>query len=235
MLRHLLFDLDLTLYHPGAGLMQAISRRISRYMVERLGFPEEGVEAVRKAYWREHGTTLAGLLRAGVVDAEDFLRFVHDVPVEEYLQPDAGLAGMLAGLEQAKHIFTNADAHHARRVLSALGVERHFQHLFDIRSLDYVNKPRPGAYRRVLQALGASPQSCLLVDDAVRNLLPAARLGMVTVLVQGARRPGADGGELFLDEPGGEEGVAFQIGHILELPQVLGELGRRRPAARGGG
>ena len=41
MLSHLVFDCDDTLYPRGSGLMQAISERISRYMIERMGMDPE--------------------------------------------------------------------------------------------------------------------------------------------------------------------------------------------------
>lgn len=223
-IEHILFDLDLTLYSPTAGLMQEISRRISLYMTQELGFSRTEVDRQRREYWRRYGTSLRGLMLVHRVDPEAFLLFVHDIPVHEYVTPSPELDLMLQRLPQHKHLFTNSEGVYAGRVLEALGVRDHFQNLFDIRFLDYVNKPDEGAYRRVLDELKAPPERCLIIDDGVRNLLPAGRLGMTTVLVKGRREVAGDPSDLFLDEPG-EEAPDFTIDQIVELPEVLEELG----------
>jgi len=45
----ILFDLDETLYPRHAGLMQEISARITRYLIERMGLAPEEAQA-RKMY-----------------------------------------------------------------------------------------------------------------------------------------------------------------------------------------
>jgi putative hydrolase of the HAD superfamily len=183
MITHAIFDLDDTLYPQGNGLWGAIGERINLYMVERLGVPAAEVAARRDGYFRAFGTTLNGLLDDYHIDPADYLAFVHDLPLERYLQPDPELALMLAGLPQRKSIFTNADGAHARRVLARLGVAGQFDPIVDILALNFVNKPRPEAYQVLLGALGAPPAECALIEDSARNLLPAKALGMTTILV----------------------------------------------------
>ena len=47
-------------------------------------------------------------------------------------------------------------------------------------------KPERAMYLRTLGIAGAAPHESVLIDDRERNLVPAARLGMHTVLFQGA-------------------------------------------------
>jgi putative hydrolase of the HAD superfamily len=68
-------------------------------------------------------------------------------------------------------------------VLELLGIAHHFSTIVDIRATDFVSKPDPDAYRRVLERIGAQAGECILVEDNPRNLLPAKALGMATVLV----------------------------------------------------
>src|SRR5512141_1516987 len=96
MIKHLLFDLDDTLYPTSAGMMQEISARMSEFMVEQVGIPRSDVERVRHDYWDRYGTTLRGLYIERHIDAQAFLDYVHNVRVESYLQPDARLDAMLA-------------------------------------------------------------------------------------------------------------------------------------------
>ncbi len=206
MLRYALFDLDNTLYSADSGLWEAIGERINLYMTERMRLPPAEATAIRRRYLKAFGTTLNGLRLEYGVDAQDYLDFVHNLPLADYLRPQPALDAMLERLPLVKAIFTNADAPHVRRVLDQLGIRRHFTHIIDLLTLDFVNKPEPLAYRRALELLGADPTECLFVEDMARNLLPAHDLGMQTVLVGPAS---------------GEPGVDYVIPDILELENVL--------------
>jgi putative hydrolase of the HAD superfamily len=183
MLTHVIFDLDDTLYPQDCGLWPAIGQRINLYMVERLGMAPEEAARRRLAYLREFGTTLNGLRCDFNIEAADYLDFAHDLRLEDYLQPDPQLDAMLAALPQRKAIFTNADANHAGRVLNRLGIARHFEAVMDIFKLGLVNKPRPEAYRALLDSLGARAAECVLVEDSLANLAPARALGMRTIWI----------------------------------------------------
>jgi len=186
MFRFGLFDLDDTLYPAPCGLWPAIGDRIDRYLVERVGLPQPGVRAQRQVWFDSFGTTLNGLRAEHHVDPADYLAFVHDLPLADYLQPNPALDALLTRLPVEKIIFTNADAPHAQRVLAHLGIAQHFQTIIDIQALSFANKPDPRAYHFVLDHLGAAAAECFFVDDAPRNLQPARLLGMTTVLVSPA-------------------------------------------------
>ena len=182
-LRYALFDLDNTLYPKSCGLMREIGRRINLYMVERLGMHPDEVGARRDALWKTHGTTLNALRRDYSVDPDEFLDFVHDIPLEQYLRYEPALDQMLDTMQLQRIIFTNADAKHARRVLSRLGILRHFESIVDIHLLEFVNKPDRRAYLKVLDFASARPEECVLLEDTMVNIRPAQTLGMTTVMV----------------------------------------------------
>jgi len=209
VLRYVWFDLDDTLYPSTSGLWQAIGEKINRYMVERLGMDKDVVLARREHYFKTYGTTLNGLRRDFAVDTDDYLAFVHDLPLAEYIQPDPKLNEMLLRLPLAKIVFTNADLGHALRVLQRLGVTSHFERIVDIRAMEFVNKPNEGAYLRTLEMIGAKAQECVLVEDSPRNLHTARSLGMRTVLVQPA---------------GEQDGADHHIESVLGIETVLAEL-----------
>ena len=203
----LLFDLDDTLYPPSSGVWQAIGERINRFMAQRVGIPAERVAAVREQYFAAFGTTLNGLRANHGVDPEEYLAFVHDIPLDRLLAEDLQLQAMLARLPQRKVIFSNADRAHADRVLERLGVAHNFVQIIDIHSLGFINKPEPEAYQRALELLGTvTAQECAIIDDQLRNLLPPKALGMRTVWVH---------------PTGGEPGADFHIRSILDLPDCL--------------
>jgi len=181
--RHVLFDLDNTLYPPGAGLMAELDRRITHYFVRRLHLHVPEAERLQAEYCWQYGSCTNGILTHARLDLDRFLREVHEIDVRRHLSADPSLAKVLTQLPLEKWVFTNAPLEHARRVLDALGITGHFRGVFDIRFLDFVGKPDPEAYHRVLAALRARGDQCAMVEDSLHNLLPAKALGMATVLI----------------------------------------------------
>ena len=168
--------------------MPAIGDRINRYMIERLDFDPADVTKTRDDFLKGFGTTLNALRRFYAVDPDEYLNFVHDIPLDRHLQYDPELDQMLARLELCKIIFTNADARHARRVLSRLGILRHFESIIDIHMLDFINKPDRRAYLKALDFASVRPEECVLVEDSLVNIITARQLGMTTVMVGGRSR-----------------------------------------------
>jgi len=183
------FDLDDTLYPSTTGVWQAIRERMVLYMERKMGLPPDEVAELRRRYYEIYGTTLRGLQLHHQIDTDEFLAFVHDLPIKQMVQPDPDLREMLLALRVPKFIFTNADTDHAGRILDALGVADCFDGINDLRARNFYCKPDLEAYRRVMAQSGeTAPQNCLYLDDATRNLIPARQLGMYAVLV-GAREP----------------------------------------------
>ena len=202
MLRCALFDLDNTLYPKSNGLMAEIGRRMNQYMSERLGISADKVREIRDSLLVSYGTTLNGLRRSYEIDPDDFLSFVHDIPLEEFISRDEALDKMLSALSLRKIVFTNADARHARRVLSRLGVLRHFEAIIDIHFIEFCNKPDPRAYTAALEFAGVRPEECILLEDYPVNIQPAMAMGITTVLVGGGGENGrnADAADYAIDD-----------------------------------
>ena len=147
---------------------------------------------IREKYFREYGTTLRGLQANHKVDMDDYLAFVHDVPLADYLHPDPELKAALASLPARKFIFTKADKNHAGRVLEILGLQGLFEGIIDVHTIAPFCKPMPEAFELALKAVGnPRPQTCVLLDDQRRITRAASQLGMYTILV-GADNPGED-------------------------------------------
>ena len=210
-LRLIIFDLDDTLYPRGSGLMQEIGRRIQTWLCNHLGLTWEEAVALRREYFQRYGTTMGGLIAEHDVDVHDYLFFVHDIPVKEYLGPNPALDTMLASVPLRKVVYTNATSEYGWRVLRALRVAEHFEQVIGIEEVGLRNKPYRDAYERTLALLGAQGAECILVEDSVRNLRPAKALGMTTVLVDA--------------EP--NECVDFVVGSVLGVGRVVSGLLRR--------
>ncbi len=179
----LLIDLDDTLYPADCGLWEAIRRRIDLYVSNKFNLSPAEANDLRRNLFLKYGTTLRGLQTVYKVDAEEYLAFVHDVPLNQYIQPDPALRQALLACPQRKAIFTNADVPHARRVINVLGLDGLFEQIIDIHAFDPYCKPMPEAYTIALNLLGETPQRCMVVDDSLPNLATAHSLGMRTVWV----------------------------------------------------
>lgn len=179
----LFFDLDDTIYPASTGLWQAIKARMDVYMHERMGFAPEEIPALRERLFQTYGTTLRGLEMEYTVNTQEYLAFVHDLPLGDYLRPDPVLRQVLKGLHYQKFIFTNADAAHAQRVLDAVGVRDCFDGIVDINAVAPYCKPMPESFAIALRLAGESdPQRCLLIDDIARTTQAAMQAGLFSIL-----------------------------------------------------
>jgi len=191
MFEAILFDLDNTLYSEKCGIFDQIDRRMNEWLITRLGVPQEEVNDFRHKYFIKYGTTLRGLMLHHNVNPHEFLEYVHDVPVMEFVEVDEELRLSLDQIVSRKIIFTNSDLKHANRILDALGVRDLFESIFDIEAMHYIPKPNPEPYRMVLKYLKVDADRCLLIDDLERNLKPAKEIGMRTILI-GDGKPADD-------------------------------------------
>lgn len=192
--KSLYFDLDDTLYPSASGLWEAIRGRMNTYMQKFMDLPLPEIAAIRQSYLERYGTTLRGLQTQYEVDADDYLAFVHDLPLEKFIHPDPDLHNLLESLPQKRWIFTNSDRNHVRRVLNILGLADCFNGIIDIHAVDFACKPDQLAYQRALRFAGdEDPSGCVIFDDALRNLAPAREMGFFTILV------GKDGPEPQVD------------------------------------
>ncbi len=190
-IRCLIFDLDDTLYPQGIGAWDLVGDRIDQFLTDEMGFSSEEVTAMRARLWRQYGTTLRGLQMEYEVDMDHYLQYVHDVPFEDFLAPDAELDQMLHNLPQRKVIFTNASADHAQRVMALLGVEAHFEQIIDVYTVHPYCKPEIEAFQIALAAMNEEPSLCLMIDDNPANLDTAQSLGITTVSIGRHRHDGS--------------------------------------------
>lgn len=177
-----IFDLDNTLYPASTRLFDLIDERMSAYVQRVTGFEYSEARRLQKAYFRDHGTTLAGLMKLHDVDPHHFLDDVHDIDFSR-VAPDARLAEALLRLPGRRYIFTNGNNAYAERVLKAIGIDDHFHGMVDIHATGYLPKPDPHGYQLLIDRFGIDPARAVLVEDMAKNLKPAKAIGMTTVWV----------------------------------------------------
>jgi putative hydrolase of the HAD superfamily len=174
-----IFDLDNTLYPASCRLFDQVQLRMTEFICDRLSVSPEAAAELRRNYFREHGTTLRGLMTRDDIDPHEFLAYVHDIDLAG-VPPDPALAAALRQLDGRKIVHTNGSVRHAERLLDHLGLSASFCGIVDIVAADFDPKPAPAGYRLLLRRHAVAAQTALMIEDIARNLAPAAELGMTT-------------------------------------------------------
>ena len=177
------FDLDNTLYPASTQVFAQIDRRLKRYIADFLKVPDDQAFVVQKKYYHQYGTSMRGLMIEHGMDPYDFMDYVHDIDYA-VIPPSPDLDRALTGLAGRKVVFTNASLRHAEAVLDQVGIAHHFEAIFDIEAGAFHPKPTPEIYRMMLARFGLRAEESAMVEDSLKNLIPAADMGMTTVLVR---------------------------------------------------
>ena len=74
-----LFDLDNTLYPASCNLFAQVDRRIGAFIAEKFGIGAAEARIMQKRFFREHGTTLRGLMTEHGTEPHAFLDYVHAI------------------------------------------------------------------------------------------------------------------------------------------------------------
>ncbi|WP_108023902.1 pyrimidine 5'-nucleotidase [Rhodovulum kholense] len=180
------FDLDNTLYPPEIRLFDQIEVRMTAFVMETLGVAEPEANRLRKSYWAEFGTTLAGLMALHGVEPGPYMTRVHDISLDQ-IRPDPDLRAGIAALPGRKIVHTNGSAPYAERVLAARGLDGVFDAVFGVEHAGYIPKPRREAFETVAALGGIVPGEAAIFEDDARNLAEPCAMGMRTVHVAPVR------------------------------------------------
>ena len=176
------FDLDNTLYPHHVNLWQQVDTRINEFVGSWLNISSEDARVIQKDYYRRFGTTMRGMMTLHGVRADDYLAYVHEID-HSPLEPNPAMGEAIAKLPGRKLILTNGSVDHVDAVLERLGLDGHFDGVFDIVAADLEPKPAPQTYRKFLALHSVDPTRAAMFEDLSRNLVVPHQLGMTTVLV----------------------------------------------------
>ena len=177
-----IFDLDNTLYPAECNLFAQVDHRMGAFIARYLGVPYAHARHLQKTYYRQFGTTLAGLMAVHKLDPAEFLAYVHDIDLT-VVREAPELRAAIAALPGRRLIYTNGSHGHAERVASKLGVLDLFEDICDIAACDYVPKPEADAFQRMIRRHGVAANRAAMFEDMPMNLAVPHDLGMTTVLV----------------------------------------------------
>ena len=178
-----IFDLDNTLYSGKTKVFEQVDKKMSKYISEKLKISIEEAKKIQKNYFHEYNTTLNGMIKNHKIDANEFLEFVHDIDID-FLKKDILLGEELKKLDGKKIIFTNGSKKHALNVTQKIGIDHHYDSIFDIDESEFIPKPAIEPYKKLVKKHKIDPKLCVLVEDIARNLKPAYEMGMKTVWIE---------------------------------------------------
>lgn len=176
------FDLDNTLYPPRARLFDQIEVRMTDWVMEALGVDRAEADRLRRHYWAEYGTTLAGLMAEHGVDPGPYLTHVHDIDLS-HLEADPHLSAGITALPGRKIVYTNGCAPYAERVLAACGLDGHFDAIYGVEHAGFRPKPDRDAFETIFTMDGMDTGRAAMFEDDARNLAAPHAMGMRTVHV----------------------------------------------------
>lgn len=176
------FDLDHTLYPPDMALFDQINVKMTAYVMDALGVDRDEADRLRHKYWRDHGTTLAGLMDIHGVDPGPYLHEVHQIDFS-VLTPDPDLADRIRALPGRRIIYTNGTAPYAEQVIDARGLSGLFDAIYGVEHAGLRPKPERRAFEAVFTRDGLDPTRAAMFEDDVRNLAAPHQMGLRTVHV----------------------------------------------------
>ncbi len=216
------FDLDNTLYPHHLNLWQQVDERIRDYIAGFLKVTHEEAFRLQKDYYKRYGTSMRGLMTEHRMAPDDFLDFVHQID-HSPLEPNPALGAAIETLPGRKLILTNGTRRHADAVLARLGLDRHFQGVFDIMAAELEPKPSPATYDRFLELHDVDAAKAAMFEDLARNLAVPHSLGMTTVLVvpENTREVFREGWELEgRDAPHVDHVTDNLVGFLQAIPAI---------------
>mmetsp|Transcript_27441 Transcript_27441/g.82370 ORF Transcript_27441/g.82370 Transcript_27441/m.82370 type:complete len:273 (-) Transcript_27441:21-839(-) len=236
----LIFDIDDTLYPVSSGFSDHRNGPVvAKFMTAELGFASEA-EALelRDAQFREHHSTLKGLKVASdegrlpkPFDLYSLGRYwAEHCDYAGHLAPNPALRAQLEELRALGYalvVFTNAPRAYGLRCLETLGVRDVFDDskIFAVEDVMPACKPEAAAFEQVIKGAGAaSPASCVMFEDSMKNVRACKALGMTTVFVDEAR--GAPGGEAALL---GDARTAADDGAVDATVRVIADMKEKCP------
>ena len=177
-----IFDLDNTLYSADSGIFQQVHKLMGEFISKNLKMDMIEAKKLQSKYYKQHGTTLRGLMDNHGVEPDYFLDEVHKLDYS-IVGPDEILNKELEKIQGRKIIYTNANKKHVVDVLERINLANFFDEIFDIKMANYIPKPEIKPYEQIIDIFNINPSSSAMFDDIAKNLVPAKKVGFTPVWV----------------------------------------------------
>ena len=123
-----ILDLDNTLYSADSGIFQQVHTLMGKCVSEHLNIDIKKATELQRKYYKQHGTTLRGMMDNHNIDPDHFLSEVHQLDYS-IVGPNFKLNKELKKLKGRKIIFTNANRQHTTEILIRLQLTNFFDEI----------------------------------------------------------------------------------------------------------
>ena len=177
-----IFDLDNTLYSADSGIFQQVHKLMGEFISKNLHLDMVDAKKLQSKYYKQHGTTLRGMMDNHGIDPDYFLDEVHKLDYS-IVGPNNILNEELYKLEGRKIIYTNANKKHTLDVLERINLTNFFDEIFDIKMANYIPKPELKPYEQLINLFKIDPSTSAMFDDIAKNLVPAKKVNFTSVWI----------------------------------------------------
>ena len=177
-----IFDLDNTLYSADSGIFQQVHDLMGKFVSKHLNVERKKANEIQRKYYKQHGTTLRGMMDNHGVDPEYFLKEVHKLDYS-IVDSNKKLNEELKKLKGRKIIYTNANLQHTLDVLDRIELSDFFDYIFDIKMANYIPKPDLQPYEQIIKDCNLNPSTSAMFDDIAKNLVPAKKVGFTSIWI----------------------------------------------------
>ena len=159
-----IFDLDNTLYSADSGIFQQVHRLMGEFISKNLNIDLTEAKKLQSKYYKQHGTTLRGMIDNHGTNPDYFLEEVHKLDYS-IVGPNDLLNRELKKLKGRKIIYTNANKQHVINVLERIDLTNFFDEIFDIKMANYIPKPEIKPYEQIIKKYNLNPSTSAMFDD----------------------------------------------------------------------
>ncbi len=224
MITTVVFDLDDTLYDEVAYCKSGFAF-VSEFLA---GMPEmPSSERLFDAFWKQftsgnHTKTFnaaledLGIVYDGKLIQELIEIYRNHVPIIELPQESSDILSQLSG-KYTLALLTDGFLPAQQFKVQALGLEKYFSNIIYTERLGREFwKPSPGGFERLIEALGAKPETMVYVaDNEIKDFIAPNRLGFVTIQIMRPARLHLESSQ----EP--DYQAHYKIRQISQLPVLL--------------
>ena len=173
-----IFDLDNTLYSADSGIFQQVHQLMGEFISKNLNMDMSDAKKLQSKYYKQHGTTLRGLMDNHGIDPDHFLDEVHRLDYS-IVGSNKTLNEELHKLEGRKIIYTNANKKHVIDVLDRIDLSNFFDEIFDIKMANYIPKPELAPYQQIIDLFTINPCKVINIEP---NLIMEKKLAELNII-----------------------------------------------------
>ena len=157
---------------------------MGEFVSKHLNIDIKEAKEIQRKYYKQHGTTLRGMMDNHGVDPDYFLSEVHKLDYS-IIGPNIDLNEELKILEGRKIIYTNANLQHTVDVLERLQLTNMFTDIFDIKKANYIPKPEISPYNQFIKDFNIDLENSIMIGDKESDIECANNFGIKSIQMLG--------------------------------------------------